>query len=129
MPYVPSRRGWRERVAAASEQPASDVSTDISAPATKPPRRSRRRLRILLALNAFLAVLYAVNQLDESAVRKLGPAGEYVFDLLHRLTQLRQLDLGGLPITDSGLDALKDLPQLTAFSSTRRRSKARASPA
>ena len=33
-------------------------------------------------MNAFLAVLYAVNQLDQSAVKKLGPAGEYVFDLL-----------------------------------------------
>jgi Leucine-rich repeat (LRR) protein len=40
-------------------------------------------LRILLAVNAFVAGLFLLSQLDPSTVKKLGPAGEYVFDLLH----------------------------------------------
>ncbi len=83
MPYVPSRRGWRERVAAASEQPAPGVSADSFAPAIMSARRSRWRLRILLALNAFLAIVYVVSQLDQAVVKKLGPAGEFIYELIH----------------------------------------------
>jgi len=59
------------------------MATELATPAAKPPKRPRRRLRILLAVSAFLACLFAFSQLDPSTVKKLGPAGEHVFNLLH----------------------------------------------
>jgi hypothetical protein len=82
MPEIPTRRTWRDRVAAEPDDAIPVVPAD-SLPPARPPRRPRWRLRILLAFTVLLAVLYALSQLDPSTVKKLGPAGKYVFDLLH----------------------------------------------
>ena len=83
MPDVPSPRTWAVRVAAEPGESMSALPADHPAPPAKPRRRPRRRLRILLAINTLAAVLYAFSQLDPTTVKKLGPGGEYVFDLLH----------------------------------------------
>jgi Leucine rich repeat/Leucine Rich repeat len=53
-----------------------------ASPERRPMRRSRWRLRILLAINAVVAVIYAFSQLDPATVKSFGPAGEYVSNLL-----------------------------------------------
>jgi hypothetical protein len=74
--FLLGRRGMTE----ALDHGSTVVPTDR--PPAKPPRRPRWRLRILLALNAFVASLFVFSQLDPSTVKKLGPVGDYVFDLL-----------------------------------------------
>ncbi len=83
MADIPSRRTWADRVAAEPGQATSALPAGPSPRPAKPPRRPRWRLRILLAINALVAVLYAFSQLDPTTVKKLGPGGESVFDLLH----------------------------------------------
>jgi hypothetical protein len=49
----------------------------------KPRRRTRSCLRILLAINALLAAIFPFAQINLSTAKKLGPAAEYAFRLLH----------------------------------------------
>jgi len=49
----------------------------------KVPRRNRRRLRILLAINGLLAVLFVVSQLEPTQLALLGPPGQYLYELFN----------------------------------------------
>jgi hypothetical protein len=61
----------------------SAMPTDSLTQAANPPRRNRWRLRILLAINALLAVLFVVSRLEPTQIKTLGPAGQYVYDLIN----------------------------------------------
>jgi len=95
MPYVPSRRGWPESAVAEPGESTSSLPADHPAPPAKSPRRPRRRLRILLGLNALVALVYGFSQLDPSTAKMLGPTGEYVFDLLHAQVGLESISPAG----------------------------------
>jgi hypothetical protein len=56
---------------------------DAFSQAAKPPRRNRWQLRILLAINALLAVLFVVSRLEPTQIKTLGPSGQYVYDLIN----------------------------------------------
>jgi hypothetical protein len=83
--YLPRSR--RQAVGQTSPSEIDDsITVTAPAPATpgaKPPRRPRWRLRILLAINAILAGLYLLSQLDQATIKKLGPPGQVVFDLIN----------------------------------------------
>jgi hypothetical protein len=83
MPVSPSPRLWQQRIGAPSDQETSATPPGHSTPAATPRRRPRWRLRILLAVNAVLASLFLFSQLDPSTIKKLGPPGQYVFDLIN----------------------------------------------
>jgi Leucine-rich repeat (LRR) protein len=52
-------------------------------PAAKPARRNRWRLRMLLAINGILAVLFVITQLEPNQVAMLGPPGQYLHELFN----------------------------------------------
>ena len=72
----------RSPIAAESNQGNLGTTTGSTNPPANSRKRPRWRLRILLAINAFVAVLFAISQLEPATVKKLGPAGEFVFGLL-----------------------------------------------
>ena len=57
-----------------------------SAPERTHRRRPRFRLRILLTLTGLLLAVVFFSQLSPSAVKKLGPAAESVYDLFNAPT-------------------------------------------
>ena len=59
------------------------MQTEPPTQAAKPPRRNRWRMRILLAMNALLAVLFVISRLEPTQVKSLGPTGQYVYDLIN----------------------------------------------
>lgn len=85
MPESPSPLDQHPLVAewSARRRSAPSVEEAVApAGAIRTPRR-RRRLRVLLIINALLAGVYAISQLSPETVKKLGPAGEYVYNLVH----------------------------------------------
>jgi hypothetical protein len=68
-----------------SESPLgiSAVPAGPFSPAAKPARRNRWRLRMLLAINGLLAVLFVVTQLEPNQVAMLGPLGQYLHELFN----------------------------------------------
>jgi hypothetical protein len=61
----------------------SAVPAGPFSPAAKPARRNRWRLRMLLAINGLLAVLFVVTQLEPNQVAMLGPPGQYLHELFN----------------------------------------------
>jgi Leucine Rich repeat len=59
------------------------LPAELTSQAAKPPRRNRWRLRILLAINGLLAVLFVVSQLEPTQLAVLGPPGQYVYELIN----------------------------------------------
>jgi len=78
-----SPRLSRSRIGERSVDEIPVMATGRSTPVEKVPLRPRWRLRIFLALNAFVVGLFLFSQLDPSTVKELGPVGQYVFGLLH----------------------------------------------
>jgi hypothetical protein len=66
-----------------SDDATAVTASDLSTPPAKPTRRPRWRLRILLTINALLAGLYVLSQLDPATIKKLGPPGQFLSDLLN----------------------------------------------
>jgi hypothetical protein len=59
------------------------MRTEPPTQTAKFPRRNRWRLRILLAMNALVAVLFVISRLEPTHVKSLGPAGQFVYDLIN----------------------------------------------
>ena len=79
-------------ISAMADQPFS--------PAAKLPRRNRSRLRMLLAINGLLAVLFVVSRLEPHQVAMLGPPGQYLYELFNPPTVPETSPLGKLLIAD-----------------------------
>ena len=56
----------------------------VPSPRPKAPTRHRRwRLRFLLVFSLLLAMIYVVSQLEPATAEKLGPAGSFIYGLVH----------------------------------------------
>jgi len=78
----------------------SAVPTESSSQTAKPPRRTRWRLRILLAITGVLVVLFVISRLEPNQVAMLGPVGQYVYDLINPPVEPETSALGKRLIAD-----------------------------
>lgn len=61
------------------------MSSDQPAVVSPRPRRTNRRLRVLLALNALAIVIYVFVRLERSTIEPLGPAVVAIYDLFNQV--------------------------------------------
>jgi uncharacterized protein YjbI with pentapeptide repeats len=82
------------------------MTTDQPPPVESRPRRTNRRLRALLAVNALVIAFYVFVRLERSAVERLGPAVVGVYDLFN------QVPGKAPPLTAAGRRLVKDVEAL-----------------
>src|SRR5437879_8037547 len=82
------------------------MATDQPSPMESRPRRSNRRLRVLLAVCALSFGFYLFVRLDRSVVEPLGPVVEGIYELFN------QVPGQAAPLTVAGRRLVKDVKAL-----------------